>query len=79
MSPAIINDTTKITAPGLMESIRLKDSEKSLDDDFGLGLNLSTPYVQEKNIQSINEAFSLSDSAPWGLKQVGFDFYHSKI
>ena len=55
--------------------ISCEDSEKSLDDDFGLVLNLSTPYVQEKNIQSINEAFSLSDSAPWGFKHGGIDFF----
>ena len=55
--------------------ISCEDSEKLLDNDFGLGLNLSTPYVQEENIQSINEAFSLSDSAPWGFKHGGIDFF----
>jgi hypothetical protein len=51
------------------------DDEK---EEFGSGLNLSTPYVNEADIESINEAFSLHDGAPWGFKHVGIDFFTGK-
>jgi len=44
------------------------DDEK---EEFGSGLNLSTPYVNESDIERINEAFSLHENAPWGFKHVG--------
>ena len=38
-------------------------------------MNLSTPYVNESDIERINEAFSLHENAPWGFKHVGIDFF----
>ncbi len=40
-------------------------------------LKMVTPYVNESDISSINEAFSSSDNAPWGFKHMGIDFMTS--
>ncbi len=37
-------------------------------------LKMITPYLNETDISSINEAFSNTESSPWGFKHVGIDF-----
>jgi hypothetical protein len=38
------------------------------------GLSMLTPYVNESDMASINEAFSTSTNAPWGFAHNGIDF-----
>ena len=54
------------------------DEQGGTKDEYGNELNLSAPYVNEADIESINEAFSLHDEATWGFRHVGIDFFPSK-
>lgn len=38
-------------------------------------LSVITPYVNESDISSVNEAYSRSDDAPWGFEHRGIDFF----
>ncbi len=37
-------------------------------------LTMIVPYVKERDIRSINEAFSNTENSPWGFKHAGIDF-----
>jgi murein DD-endopeptidase MepM/ murein hydrolase activator NlpD len=37
-------------------------------------LSIITPYINEDDIISVNEAYSMSDDAPWGFTHPGVDF-----
>lgn len=37
-------------------------------------LSIITPYVNEDEISSVNEAYSMSENAPWGFVHPGVDF-----
>ena len=67
---------SRVLALGLLLFfIACKSAGSEENDEFGSGLDLSTPYVNESDIAFINEAFSLHDNAPWGFKHVGIDFF----
>ena len=36
---------------------------------------MTTPYVDESEMASVNEAFSLGDNSPWGFEHRGIDFF----
>ncbi|MBI4009783.1 MAG: hypothetical protein HY361_01115 [Candidatus Aenigmarchaeota archaeon] len=40
-------------------------------------LSIITPYLNETDISSINEAFSNTENSPWGFKHLGIDFMTS--
>lgn len=46
-------------------------------DESGSGepITMITPYVQESDIDCINEAYSESSSCPWGFEHNGVDFF----
>ena len=59
-----------LTLGFLLFFIACKSAGSEENDEFGSGLDLSTPYVNKTDIASINEAFSLHDNAPWGLSLI---------
>jgi hypothetical protein len=44
-------------------------------DGNGGDISMITPYVNESDMASVNEAFSSDDSAPWGFAHNGIDFF----
>lgn len=38
-------------------------------------ISMITPYVNESDMASINETFSVDDTAPWGFEHYGIDFF----
>ena len=71
---------SRVLALGLISLfVACKGAGSEQNDEFGSGLDLTTPYVNEADIASINEAFSLHDNAPWGFKHVGIDFFPAEI
>lgn len=51
--------------------------DNGVDNEVGNEVEISmiTPYVNESDMASINEAFSSDDSAPWGFEHRGIDFF----
>jgi len=41
----------------------------------GSSISLITPYIDENDMESINEAFSVDECAPWGFGHLGIDFF----
>ena len=42
----------------------------------GASISLITPYINESDMESINEAFSINECAPWGFgDHLGIDFF----
>lgn len=44
-------------------------------DGNGGDISMITPYVNQSDMASVNEAFSSDDSAPWGFTHDGVDFF----
>ncbi len=50
-------------------------NESGCGTGSGGEISMITPYVNESDMVSINEAFSSNDSAPWGFAHNGIDFF----
>ena len=55
------------------ENIDVNGEENSDGDE--IEISMVTPYVNQTDMASINEAFSTDNSAPWGFEHRGIDFF----
>ncbi|MEJ2627805.1 MAG: hypothetical protein P8078_04535 [bacterium] len=51
------------------------DNDSNNNNDIKTEISLITPYVNQSDMASINEAFSSDSTAPWGFEHRGIDFF----